>query len=64
MLGKRIIKFKRLKIRSNFMTGFRRLGHICSMHLYNLCSCIIYATVPGVMPQNAKVKPPLKQHRG
>ena len=34
------------------------------MHLYNLCSCIIYATVPGGMPQNAKLKPPLKQHRG
>ena len=34
------------------------------MHLYNLCSCIIYATLPGGMPQNTKLKPPLKQHRG
>ena len=33
------------------------------MHLYNLCSCTIYGTVPGGMPQNTKLKPPLKQHR-
>ena len=34
------------------------------MRLYNLCSCIIYATVPGGMPQNATLKPSLKQDRG
>ena len=28
MLGKRVIKFERLKIRSNFTCSFRRLGHL------------------------------------
>ena len=36
MLGKRFIKFERLKIRSNLgadQTGFRRLGHILAIYV-------------------------------
>ena len=47
MLGKRVIKFERLKIRSNFKTGFRRLGHIYGMQRYN-----IYATLQSIKHYN------------